>query len=145
MADDELMQERLYTIPLRKLHKVSRSRRAPVAVRMVEDFITKHMKPERDGEVLRTSAEARKGSGEEKQLFIDPPVNQFIWSRGIEKPPSKVRVRALKFEDGSVIISADYPQTKQILENAGFTTKSVDMAHIRAADGSLTCCSIFYQ
>ena len=104
MADDELMQERLYTIPLRKLHKVSRSRRAPVAMRMVEDFITKHMKPERDGEVLRTSTDARKGSGEDKQLFIDPPVNQFIWSRGIEKPPSKVRVRALKFEDGSVIV-----------------------------------------
>ena len=104
MADDELMQERLYTIPLRKLHKVSRSRRAPVAMRMVEDFITRHMKPERDGEVLRTSADARMRSGEDKQLFIDPPVNQFIWSRGIEKPPSKVRVRALKFEDGSVIV-----------------------------------------
>ena len=104
MADDELMQERLYTIPLRKLHKVSRSRRAPVAMRMVEDFITRHMKPERDGEVLRTSADARSGSGEDKQQFIDPPVNQFIWSRGIEKPPSKVRVRALKFEDGSVIV-----------------------------------------
>ena len=104
MADDELMQERLYTIPLRKLHKVSRSRRAPVAMRMVEDFITRHMKPERDGVVLRTSADARRGSGEDKQMFIDPPVNQFIWSRGIEKPPSKVRVRALKFEDGSVIV-----------------------------------------
>ena len=73
-------------------------------MRMVEDFITRHMKPERDGEVLRTSADARMGSGEDKQLFIDPPVNQFIWSRGIEKPPSKVRVRALKFEDGSVIV-----------------------------------------
>ena len=104
MADDELMQERLYTIPLRKLHKVSRPRRAPVAMRMVEDFITRHMKPERDGEVLRTSADARMGRGEDKQLFIDTPVNQFIWSRGIEKPPSKVRVRALKFEDGSVIV-----------------------------------------
>ena len=104
MADDELTQERLYTIPLRKLHKVSRSRRAPVAMRMVEDFITKHMKPERDGEFLTTSADARSGSGEEKQLFIDPPVNQYIWSRGIEKPPSKVRVRALKFEDGSVVV-----------------------------------------
>jgi len=104
VADDELTQERLYTIPLRKLHKVSRSRRAPVAMRMVEDFITKHMKPEKDGEVLTTSADARSGSGEEKQLFIDPPVNQYIWSRGIEKPPSKVRVRALKFEDGSVVV-----------------------------------------
>ncbi|MAO99340.1 MAG: 50S ribosomal protein L31e [Euryarchaeota archaeon] len=104
MADDELIQERLYTIPLRKLHKVTRTRRAPVAMRMVEDFIVRHMKPEREGEVLKTSKQAKTGSGEEKQLFIDPPVNQYIWSRGIEKPPSKVRVRALKFEDGSVIV-----------------------------------------
>ncbi|MDE0707341.1 MAG: hypothetical protein OSB33_00145 [Candidatus Poseidoniales archaeon] len=48
------------------------------------------------------------------------------------------------FENGVVIISADYPITKRIIEDAGFTTRSVDMAHIRAADGSLTCCSIFY-
>jgi large subunit ribosomal protein L31e len=104
MADDELMQERLYTIPLRKLHKVPRTRRAPVAMRMIADFITKHMKPEREGEILTTSAEARSGSGEEKQLFIDPPVHRRIWERGIEKPPSKIRVRALKFEDGSVVV-----------------------------------------
>ena len=104
MADDELMQERLYTIPLRKLHKVPRTRRAPVAMRMIEDFITRHMKPERDGEILTTSAEARRGSGEEKQLLIDPPVHRRIWERGIEKPPSKLRVRALKFEDGSVVV-----------------------------------------
>ena len=77
---------------------------APVAMRMVEDFIVRHMKPEREGAVLKTSKQAKTGSGEEKQLFIDPPVNQYIWSRGIEKPPSKVRVRALKFEDGSVIV-----------------------------------------
>ena len=104
MADDELIQERLYTIPLRKLHKVPRTRRAPVAMRIVEDFVTRQMKPERDDEVLRKSSNARRGSGEDKQLFIDPPVNQYIWARGIEKPPSKVRVRALKFEDGSVIV-----------------------------------------
>ena len=48
------------------------------------------------------------------------------------------------FENGNVIISAEYPETKRVLEDAGFTTRSVDMAHIRAADGSLTCCSIFY-
>jgi hypothetical protein len=32
---------------------------------MVEDFITRHMKPERDGEILTTSSEALSGSGEE--------------------------------------------------------------------------------
>ena len=45
MADDELMQERLYTIPLRKLHKVPRTRRSPVAMRIVEDFVTRVMIP----------------------------------------------------------------------------------------------------
>ena len=49
------------------------------------------------------------------------------------------------FESGSVMISANYPKTKRVLEAAGFSTRSVDMEHIRAADGSLTCCSIFYQ
>ena len=48
------------------------------------------------------------------------------------------------FESGVVMISRGYPETKRIIENAGFETRSVDMAHIRAADGSLTCCSIFY-
>ena len=48
------------------------------------------------------------------------------------------------FESGIVIISAGYPETKRVLEESGFRTRSVDMAHIRAADGSLTCCSIFY-
>ena len=41
---------------------------------------------------------------EERALFIDPPVNEAIWARGIEKPPSRIRVRALKFEDGSVVV-----------------------------------------
>ena len=49
------------------------------------------------------------------------------------------------FENGNVLISSGYPVTKQILENVGFTTQSVDMEHIRAADGSLTCCSIFFE
>ena len=104
MADDELKLERIYTIPLRKLYRVPRTRRAPVAMRMVEDFLVRHMKPEREGIAGRTAAEARKGKSEERALFIDPPVNEAIWARGIEKPPSRIRVRALKFEDGSVVV-----------------------------------------
>ena len=49
------------------------------------------------------------------------------------------------FESGDVLISSGYPKTKQILEGAGFTTHSIEMEHIRAADGSLTCCSVFYE
>jgi dimethylargininase len=49
------------------------------------------------------------------------------------------------FEDDRLIISAGYPETERILQSAGYQTRTVDMTHIRAADGSLTCCSIFYQ
>ena len=48
------------------------------------------------------------------------------------------------FENGTVIISAGYPETKRVLEFAGFVTRDVEMSQIRAADGSLTCCSIFF-
>ncbi len=48
------------------------------------------------------------------------------------------------FDRGRVIISADYPETARLLEEAGFSLRPVDMEHIRAADGSLTCCSVFY-
>lgn len=47
------------------------------------------------------------------------------------------------FEDGRIIISKGYPQTKKILEKRGFSPTEVDMEHIRAADGSLTCLRLF--
>jgi large subunit ribosomal protein L31e len=29
-------------------------------------------------------------------------INEKVWSRGTEKPPARVRVRAMKLEDGHV-------------------------------------------
>jgi large subunit ribosomal protein L31e len=37
-----------------------------------------------------------------ENVKIDQSLNEVIWARGNEKPPSKVRVRAVKFEDGGV-------------------------------------------
>jgi large subunit ribosomal protein L31e len=33
---------------------------------------------------------------------IDRSINERVWSRGSEKPPSKIRVRAMKMDDGQV-------------------------------------------
>ena len=66
---------------------------------------------------------------------------EILWVPNEESYAANV----IGFEGGSVMISANYPETKRVLEAAGFTTRSIDMEHIRAADGSLTCCSIFYQ
>ncbi|MEE2759689.1 MAG: arginine deiminase-related protein [Candidatus Thermoplasmatota archaeon] len=49
------------------------------------------------------------------------------------------------FENGNVIVSEDYPVTRSMLEGLGYTIRTVDMEHIRAADGSLTCLSVFFQ
>jgi len=48
------------------------------------------------------------------------------------------------FEGDRVIVSSDYPVTSATLEERGFTLTEVDMEHIRAADGSLTCLRLFY-
>ena len=74
------------------------------------------------------------------QPLVDEGV-EIIWIPNDESYAANV----IGFEDGRVIISADYPVVRQKLSSAGFEITEIDMAHIRAADGSLTCCSIFYQ
>jgi len=76
--------ERVYTIPLRDAKKVPRWRRANRAMKEVREYLSRHMK------------------APEEQVKIDQSLNEVIWARGNEKPPSKVRVRAVKFDDGGV-------------------------------------------
>ena len=45
-AEEEIVEERIYTIPLRRVWISPRKKRAPRAVRVVESFIQRHMKVE---------------------------------------------------------------------------------------------------
>jgi large subunit ribosomal protein L31e len=74
--------ERIYTIPLRNAKKVPRTIRAPRAIREVQNFLKKHMKTE--------------------EVKVDATINEKIWERGIQKIPSKIKVKATKDEDGIV-------------------------------------------
>ena len=65
---------------------------------------------------------------------------EIIWIPNDESYASNI----IGFEDHSVIISDGYPKTKEIMKKHGFDVTVVDMEHIRAADGSLTCLRIFY-
>lgn len=76
--------ERIYTIPLRDVKKVPRTKRSPRAMRYIREFIQKHMKNE--------------------DVIIDTAVNEKIWERGIEKIPSKIKVKAVE-EDGTVEVT----------------------------------------
>jgi large subunit ribosomal protein L31e len=82
---EEIVVERLYTIPLGKAYNAVRKKRTKRAVNLVRAFIKRHMKLE-----------------EEEELTLDPLLNEFLWTRGIEKPPRRVRVRATKDRDGFV-------------------------------------------
>jgi large subunit ribosomal protein L31e len=82
---EEIVVERLYTIPLGKAYEAIRKKRAKRAVTMVKNFIARHMKVE-----------------DEEYLTIDSALNEYLWTRGIEKPPRRVRVRATKDRDGFV-------------------------------------------
>lgn len=84
MVDTE---ERIMNIPLREVKKSPSSKRASIAMKQVREFVSNNMNvPEED-------------------VWIDSSTNEEIWKRGIKKPPSKIKVKAIKFEDGIVEVS----------------------------------------
>ncbi len=95
--DEDIVEERIYTIPLGRALVRPPKKRAPRAMQLIKAFITKHMKLE-----MRVEAEEEKG--ELPQLVISNDVNEKVWGRGIEKPPRKIRVRAAKDREGNVTL-----------------------------------------
>ncbi|MDR2203298.1 MAG: 50S ribosomal protein L31e [Nitrososphaerota archaeon] len=93
--DDDIVKERLYTIPLQKAMVRPPKRRSPRAMQLVKIFVAKHMK------MATTVTEE---DDELPQLIITPEVNEKIWSKGIEKPPRKIRVRVTKDKDDNVTV-----------------------------------------
>ena len=92
--EEDIVEERFYTIPLGKAWIAKRKRRAPKAAKIVRSFVLKHMK-------VRMEAEEEE---EAERLVIDNDVNEKLWSRGIEKPPRKIRVRVIKNKEGVVTV-----------------------------------------
>lgn len=80
MAD--ILKEQIYVIPLREVKKAPRWKRSPRAIKEIRVFLTRHMKSD--------------------DIKLDKSINEKVWERGCEKPPRKIRVRAMKFEDGQV-------------------------------------------
>ena len=83
--DEEIQEERFYTIPLAKkgFEKTPKWKHSKKAVKVVREFLVRHMKPEGD-------------------VYISQDVNERIWENGIKNPPRKIRVRVTKSIDGIV-------------------------------------------
>jgi len=94
MADEV---ERIFVIPLKKTgHKSSRA--APTAVKRIKSYLKKHMKVE------------------EENIWMDDSLNNALWEKGKYKMPSKIRVKAVKFDDGVVetyIPEIDYKKSRR--------------------------------
>jgi len=84
MVDTE---ERIMNIPLKEAKKTPSSKRASRAMKLIREFVSNNMNvPKED-------------------VWIDSSTNEAIWERGMKKPPSKIKVKAIKFEDGIVEVS----------------------------------------
>ncbi len=75
--------ERIFVIPL-KNKNFKRTKSAPTAVKRVKKYLTKHMKVDKD------------------KIWIDDSLNNHLWSHGKYRMPGKIRVKAVKFDDGIV-------------------------------------------
>ncbi len=78
----EKLQEHIYIIPLRDARRAPRWKRSNAAIKDIRKYLARHMKSE--------------------DVKIDKSINEKVWDRGSTKPPSKIRVRAMKMEDGQV-------------------------------------------
>ena len=85
----EVVEERIYTIPFRKVWATPRGKRTPRASRTLRAFAMRHMKAE--------------------NVEISNEVNEELWARGIRKPPREIKVRLVKDKEGRVIV---YPATR---------------------------------
>ena len=82
ILDEEIEKEELYTIPFRDVKHAPRHKRTVRAIKILKHYIERHMKVN------------------PIDIRIDPELNEELWKRGIEKPPRKIRVRAVKDTEG---------------------------------------------
>jgi large subunit ribosomal protein L31e len=83
-------EERVITVPLRGVQAGSRTDRADRAMSIVREHLARHF------------------SVTEDAVRLDPSINEAVWDQGRARPPSKLRVRAARFdEDGESIVEAE--------------------------------------
>jgi len=75
----EGINERIYTIPLRAVKKAPRWKRSNRAITLIREYLVRHTKFE--------------------YIVLDKTINEKVWERGSQKPPSRIRVKVTEEED----------------------------------------------
>ena len=82
--DLEIVSEKMFTINLGRVWIAKPKRRAPRAINTVKEYMKRHMKSD--------------------DIVITNEINEQIWSKGIGKPPRRIKVRAVKDNENRVIV-----------------------------------------
>ncbi|MBL6733873.1 MAG: 50S ribosomal protein L31e [Candidatus Poseidonia sp.] len=69
-------------VPLRNAWNITRFKRAPRAMQIIREQVIQHLKVKED-----------------EELYIDPEVNEYVWKRGIENPPRKIRLMVIRHDE----------------------------------------------
>ncbi|WP_435348097.1 50S ribosomal protein L31e [Haloarchaeobius sp. HRN-SO-5] len=86
-------EERVITVPLRDVKAEAKHKRADKAMSLIRGHLAQHF------------------SVDEDAVRLDPSINETVWSRGRKKPPSKLRVRAARFdEEGEAVVEAEHAE-----------------------------------
>src|SRR3989344_3795244 len=88
--------EKIFNINIKVAYKKSHERRAPYAARFIRDYLRTHMKTD--------------------TVKIGPRLNDALWARGIKRPPSLVRVKAV-MDEGVVkaeLVGHEYTDFKAV-------------------------------
>ena len=80
----EIVEEKFYDLNLRRIWTAPREKRTPRAVRYVRQFAANRMKTD--------------------NVSLSEETNSLLWTRGISKPPRKIRIRVVKDKEGKVIV-----------------------------------------
>ncbi len=73
---DFMAEEKVFTVPLREVFDSPRTYRAKKAVRILKDFLARHIDAE--------------------EVKIGNSINSKIWESGIQKPPRKLRIHVMQ-------------------------------------------------
>jgi len=75
------MENRVYTVPLRYSVYSPRTYRARKAMNIIKNFLERHLKTSSD------------------KIKIGQSLNEAVWSRGMQKPPSKIKIEVFKEDE----------------------------------------------
>ena len=108
MSEDNLT--RIYTVNLAKAWDTPKYRRTDRVINIIKEFTQRHMQT--------------------NKVKIDQDLNRDIWSRGKRNPPRKIRLRMIKEDDDTVVVSSYIEEKSSLSEES--VEESEEKAKVQA-------------